>query len=211
MKFNLNLEDIKYAKILYQDLDGTPCSTKAAIKSVDEREVITCTKFEKTVNLNVPQEVTLSLVCKDGLYRTKTKLKSFYNQNDYIFFVLEAPQGLEYTQNREFFRVPVEYDCVYTVFSDNKKYEYKTHTYDISANGVSIFMTEHKISNAESTLEIIFDGITIATQVKYIRSEKIENGYKLSFAFSAITNTDRDFISQICIRKQLEQKRNSIK
>lgn len=211
MKFNLNLEDIKYTKILYQDLDGTPCTTKAAIKSVDERELIACAKFENSVNIKSPQEVTLSLVCKDGLYRTKTKLKSSYEHGEYIFFALETPQGLEYTQNREFFRVPVEYDCVYTVFSDNKKYAYKTHTCDISANGVSIFMTEHKITDKDSTLEITFDGIDIATKVKYIRSEKVENGYKLSFAFSAITNTDRDFISQICIRKQLEQKRNSIK
>ncbi len=211
MKFNLNLEDIKYIKILYKDINGNPCTIKSAIKSVSEREIIACTKFENGLQIESPQDVTLSIVCHDGLYRTKTKLKSVDNEEPYIFFALETPQGLEYQQNREYFRVPIQYPCVYTITTEDKIKEFKTHTLDISANGVSIFMPVHEISNEESRIEISFNDISIASGIKYVRSEKIDGGYKLSFTYTAISNLDRDFISQVCIKKQLEQKRNLLK
>lgn len=208
MKFNLNLEDIKYIKILYKDLAGNPCTARAAMKSVNEREIIACAKFEDGLRIETPQEVTLSIVCNDGLYRTKTKLKSIDNAEPYIFFALETPQGLEYQQNREYFRVPAKYSCIYTITTEDKIKEFTTHTLDISANGVSIFMPVHEISNEEAEIEIAFGDIKISARIKYIRSEKFEEGYKLSFTYSAISNLDRDFISQICIKKQLEQRRN---
>lgn len=210
MKFNLNLEDIKYIKILYKDRNNSPCTIKAAIKSVNEREIISCVKFENGLQIELPQEVTLSIVCNDGLYRTKTRLKSVDNEEPYIFFALETPQGLEYQQNREYFRVPAQFHCTYTITTEDKIKEFTTHTIDISANGISIFMPVHEISNEESSIEIAFDDITIASGIKYVRSEKIEGGYKLSFTYTAISNLDRDFISQVCIKKQLEQKRHSI-
>lgn len=210
MKFNLNLEDIKYIKILYKNYNENPCTVKAAMKSVNEREIIACAKFDDGLKVETPQEVTLSVVCNDGLYRTKTKLKSVDNEDPYIFFALETPQGLEYQQNREYFRVPAQYSCVYTISTEDKIKEFKTHTLDISANGISIFMPVHEISNEESAIEIAFNDITIASRIKYVRSEKVEGGYKLSFTYTAISNLDRDFISQVCIKKQLEQKRNSI-
>ncbi len=210
MKFNLNLEDIKYIKILYKDYSGNPCNIKAAMKSVNEREIIACAKFENGLQIETPQEVTLSIVCNDGLYRTKTKLKSAANDEPYMFFALETPQGLEYQQNREYFRIPVQYPCIYTITTEDKIKEFKTHTLDISANGVSIFMPAHEISNEESRIEIMFNDISIASGIKYVRSEKIDDGYKLSFMYNAISNLDRDFISQICIKKQLEQKRGAI-
>ncbi len=208
MKFNLNLEDIKYIKILYKDFSGNPCTTRAAIKSVNEREIVACAKFENLIQIETPQETTLSIVCNDGLYRTKTNLKSIDYAEPYIFFALETPQGLEYQQNREYFRVPAKYNCVYSITSEDKIKEFTTHTCDISANGVSIFMPVHEISNEESEIEIAFNDIKIAARIKYVRSEKFEDGYKLSFTYTGISNLDRDFISQVCIQKQLEQRRN---
>ena len=210
MKFNLNLEDIKYIKILYKNYNETPCIIKAAIKSVNECEIIACSKFDDDLTIETPQEITLSVVCDNGLYRTKTKLKSIDNEDSYIFFTLETPQGMEYQQNREYFRVPAQYSCVYTISTEDKIKEFKTHTLDISANGISIFMPIHEISNEESTIEIKFNDISITPRIKYVRSEKVKGGYKLSFTYTAITNVDRDFISQVCIKKQLEKKRNSI-
>lgn len=211
MKFNLSLEDIKYIKILYKDNDGNPSTIKAAMKSVNEKEIIACAKSEDELYIETPQEITLSIICSDGLYRTKTKLKSAENEEPYIFFIIETPQGLEYQQNREYFRVSVEYNCIYKIVTEDKIKEFKTHTIDISANGVSIFLPVHEISTEEASIEIFFDDINIASKIRYVRSEKMENGYKLSFTYTAISNIDRDFISQVCIKKQLEQKRNSIK
>lgn len=210
MKFNLNLDDIKYIKILYKDIEGSPCTHKAAIKSVNEREILACAKFEDGLRIETPQEVTLSIVCSDGLYRTKTRLKSIDNEEPYTFFALETPQGLEYQQNREYFRVPAQYDCVYTIEDEAGNREYQTQICDISANGVSIFLPVHDISD-EASIEISFNEIKIAARIRYVRSERLEEGYKLSFTYAAISNLDRDFISQICIKKQLEQKRNSLK
>lgn len=206
MKFKFDLEDIKYIKILYKDTDDNPATIKAAIKRIDEKEIFACSKFEEGLYIETPQEITLSIICGDGLYRTKTKLKSIENDEPYTFFALESPLGLEYQQNREYFRVSAQFPCIYTVGSQ----EFKTQTCDISANGVSIVLPAHLITENDSMLALTFDGITIETQVRYVRSEKIEDGYKLSFTFTKISELDRDFISQVCIKKQLEQKRNSI-
>ena len=62
----------------------------------------------------------------------------------------------------------------------------------------------------DSDLFILINGIEIKTRVRHVRSEKTENGYKHSFFFVNISNNDRDFISQVCLKKQLEAKRNSI-
>ncbi len=208
MRFNLNLEDIKYLKILYMDNNGNPNTIKAAIKRFDSREILACVKYEKELELPIPQEITLSLVCSDGLYRTKTALKSFENAEPYIFLVLEPPQGLEYQQNREFFRVPAEYDCIYSIDLDGEIKSFRGKTYDISANGVSVILSEHLICEGDCYLEMNVEGIDLQTKVKYIRSESVENGYRLSFAYTQITQQDRDFISKVCIQNQLAQKRS---
>ena len=62
-------------------------------------------------------------------------------------------------------------------------------------------------------MEIYFN-----TPVEYEVLEKDDNlsvrytddGYKISFMFKEISENNRDFISQVCIKKQLEEKRNSI-
>jgi len=209
MRFNIDLEDIRYIKILYKDTDGHPCTVKAAIKKFDDKEILACSRVEDKISIKTPQDVTLSIICPDGLYRTKTRLKSIITEDLYIFYVLEPPMGLEYQQNREYFRVQVEYDCVYSLKIDGKIEHYKAKTYDISANGVSIVLPEHLISVEDCYLEILVEGIEIRTKIRYIRSEKTDDGYKLSYTFTQLTNEDRDLISRVCIQKQLEQKRNS--
>lgn len=210
MRFNIDLDNIKYIKILCMDKDDKPCTIKAAIKKINEREIIACAKFDEEFFVATPSDVTLSIVCTDGLYRTKTKLKTVENAEPYLIFALEIPQGLEYQQNREYFRVPVEYDCVYSVRTQDEINRVDAKTIDISANGVSILLPELIISEDESYLEISIEGIDIRSRVQYIRSEKLDKGYKVSFKFTQITNQDKDFISKVCIQKQLEQRRNSI-
>ena len=207
MKFNLNLENIKYVKILYQDSAGKPCSVKAAIKTFTATEILCCSKFEDGLYIKTPQEITLSIVCPDGLYRTKTNLKYVSNDEPYTFFSVVPPQNLEYQQNREFFRVEIALDCIYSYETNGEFINLNTQTSDISANGVSIIVPSLEVYSGDAYLNITIPEKKIKTKVKFIRSEKIDEGYKISFTFIDIPNHDRDLISQICIKKQLEEKR----
>ena len=209
MRFNIDIEDIKYLKITYQDAANNSCTVRAAIKVFDEDGIMACTFAGIETLPQIPQEVVLSLICPDGLYKPKTTLKSAKYSEPYVVFTLAPPQGLEREQNREYFRVPAGYDCIYTLNVDNKQLTFRAKTADISANGISLIIPEHVISNEECHLIININGIKIETDAKYIRSEKIDKGYRLSFTYTNISNQHRDFISRTCIHKQLEQKRRA--
>jgi len=207
MKFNLSIDNIKYVKILYANAEGNPVSVKAAIKKMDEREIVACFRVENDFNIKVPQQITLSIICAEGLYRTQTELKSYSCEAPYIFLYLKTPNSLEYQQNREYFRISAAYSCVYYVNNNGQPAAFNTATADISANGVSIILPVHVFSEEDAEIEMMVKEKLITAKIRYIRSEKIENGYKLSFTYSDISNRDRDYISQICIQKQLEDKR----
>ena len=209
MKFNLSIENIKYIKILYANAEGNPVSIKAAIKSFDDREMVSCFKHDKELNIKVPQQITLSIICSEGLYRTQTKLKSFSCEEPYTFLFLETPSSLEYQQNREYFRIPAIYNCVYYVKNNNQPATFTTQTVDLSANGVSICLPVHVFSEEDAEIEMMVEERLVCAKIRYVRSEKVDSGYKLSFTFTDISNRDKDFISQICIKTQLETKRNT--
>lgn len=208
MKFNLSIENIKYVKILYANMDGNPVSVKAAIKKMDEKEIVTCLRYEEKFDIKTPQQTTLSIICSEGLYRTKTKLKSYLIEEPYIFFFMETPSSLEYQQNREYFRIPAVYNCVYYVKNGEQTETYTTQTVDISANGVSIILPNHVFSEDDAEIEMMVEERLVCAKMRYVRSEKTDDGYKISFTYSDISNRDRDYISQVCIKKQLDDKRN---
>ena len=211
MRFNFNLEEIKYIKILLKDSEGKPHSLKSAIKRMNSREIIACTKFIDGLTILPHQDITLSIVCNDGLYRTITKLKSIEFAEPYMIFALETPEGMEYQQNREYFRVVAKYECIYSFRSGAEMLNFNAHTIDISANGVSIFMPINSLPESDAVLTIRIDGKDVYTKARCVRSEKLADGYKLSFAYTLIDETERDIIAQACIRKQLEERRNSLK
>ena len=208
MKFNLNIDDVKYAKVLFANNEGNPVSMKSAIKTINDTSIVTCIKFEEDFKIQTPQQVTLSFVCSEGLYRTKTKLLSYSCEAPYIFLTMETPNSLEYQQNREYFRVPAVYNCVYYVQNNGQPATFTATTENISANGVSIKLPVHVFSEENAEIEIMIEERLIRTKISYVRSEKTSSGYKLSFKYVGIKNRDRDFISQVCIKKQLEEKRN---
>ena len=210
MKFNLDLNSVKYIKINYKDVNGNICSTKAALKRIDDREILACRKFEDGIKVETPQNITLCVVCNDGLYQTKTVLKSVENDEPYTFFILETPAAIDYQQNREYFRVAVNYDCIFTTSSYYETRQLKAQTFDISANGISLIFPIHEISMEKAKLYITINNRDIEANLKFVRSEKVEKGYKFSFMFSKISTADQDFIAQTCIQKQLEQRRRSI-
>lgn len=211
MKFNFRLEDIKYAKIHYQDKEDNYLSARLAIKRIDAREIFACAKFNDGIDIQVPQTVVLSIVCNDGIYKTKTMLKSYDNEEPYTFFALETPKEIEYEQNREYFRVTSSYDCVYSFEKDGEQKEFYSKTTDISANGVSIILPEFAVSNGITDLTINIGNRDIRLKVRYVRAEQLAEGYKISFSYARISDADRDYISQVCLKKQLDERRNSIR
>ena len=211
MKFYFRPDSIKYAKILYKDGNLHPNNHRVAIKEINEREIIACTKFEDGLDILVPQEVTLSIVCNDGIYKSKTILKSYDNDEPYTFFIMDTPTGIEYEQNREYFRIAYKSDCLYKVMVNESIMQYSAEIYDISANGISIILPECIISELPASLEINLDGRILEVKVDYVRSEKKENGYRIAFTFSKLSESIRDYISQVCIKKQLEERRKNLK
>ena len=117
---------------------------------------------------------------------------------------------MEYQQNREYFRILGSYNCAYYVTEDEKTKCYTTKTVDISANGVSIIIPELAFSEEDSDIEIMINEKIIQTKIRYVRSERINEGYKISFTYTNISDADRDYISQVCIKQQLEQKKTSL-
>ena len=208
MKFNLNMEDIKYLKILYSDENNHPSSIKVAMKKVDEYRLTACIKAEDEMKIRTPQEITLSIICGEGLYRTQTRLISTSYEQPYLYLFMDTPIGLEYQQNREYFRVSAAFNASYYVNVNDEFKNYTTQTFDISANGVSIILPEHAVSEDDAEIDMMVNEKIVHAKIRYIRSEKTDGGYKISFTYSDISNRDRDYISQICIKKQLEDKRN---
>jgi c-di-GMP-binding flagellar brake protein YcgR len=206
MKFNLKEEEIKYIKIFYTDIEKKELTTRAVIKKINNREIIACAKFEEKCHITTPQNVSISFVYSDGIYKTNTTLKSAENEEPYLFFIFETPQEVFYEQNREFFRINSSYNCT-CIGKDN--FEFNTKSLDLSANGISI-LTEN-FENIPDEIIIFINNTPIPTTVQHIRTEEYSDKYKMSFTFINISEKNQNLISQTCIQKQLEQRRNSIK
>lgn len=210
MQFKFDIKNILYIKILYKDSNDKTCTAKAAIKNVSEKEIVACAKFEDSICAYTPQDVTLSIVCNDGLYRTQTLLKAIQNEDPYTYLYLNVPNGFEYQQNREYFRIGVNLDCKYKYKKDEQEYEFQTQTCNISANGVTIILPKFEVPDEDAELRVLIYGIELFIKVRYVRTEVYEDCYKVSFTYSEITEADRDLISQTCIKQQLEQRRKYV-
>ena len=207
MKFGNNTEDIKYIKVEYLDNNEASKIIKAFVKNINEQNIYASLKIDdEKLHIKIPQDIILNIVGLDGLYTAPSKLKFIEYKEDFAYLTIENPENLEYHQKREYFRIGIEYDCVYIV----NKMQIPSKTFDISANGVSIIVPEQLVPEENAKLIINLNDFKIQTEVKYIRSEKLQNGYKLSFMYTKISENDRDKISQACIKYQLEMKKNSL-
>lgn len=210
MHFNLNIEDIKYIKIYYKDLDSNQRSFRAAVRKINNSEILASTKLEDSLTIRTPQEVSLKIICNNGLYNATTNLLAIFNDDPYVFVKLEPPTNIVFQQNREYFRVGVQYDCLIRTKIENEWVETPAQSYDISANGVSVIIDKPIITNDTTNINMRIDDRFVKANVQYVRSEKYKDKYKLSLKYIKINESERDFISQTCIKKQLEQKRNSL-
>ena len=210
MKFDFTQEEIHYVKIIYRNSDGKAASVKASVRSISENNITACAKSSDGLYIKTPQDIVLGIICKEGLYSSDTTLKSVYNDKPYTFFNITKPQDFEFHQNREFFRVNLNLECIYSYESENKFINIKTKTVDISANGVTILLASMGATTGALYLNIEANGRKIKTKVKYIRSEKTDSGYRVSLRYDDISEHDRDYISQICLQKQLSDKRKML-
>ena len=211
MSFNLKVEEIKYIKILYTTTEGEVIKSKAAVKKIDAREIVACEKYQENVFVKTPQEIDLSIIYNDGIYKAKGILKTFENSDPYMFFIIETPQNYEREQKREFFRVNSNYACTLKSNNSDKETSYAVSCINISANGIKVLSKAEFTEKKPFILLIQIKDKTIQTEAKIIRSEKIKNNFEISLTFTKISDKDRDYISQTCLQKQLEQKRNSLK
>lgn len=210
MKLKLDIDEVKYIKIMIPKAEDSSETIRATIKDINDREIIACGKLDSSHTIETPQEVVMSIVCDDGIYRTKTKIKSYEKEEPYAFFYLETPENIDYRQDREYFRVLAFYDCEYEVVINDEPIVIKAKSVDISASGLSLFAPSLLVSNNDAKLKINIDGEIIETKARFVRNEKVEQGYRISFAYTNISKKDRDLISKVCLAKQIEEKRNRL-
>lgn len=203
MKFNLSPEKIKYIKLTYDDNSGISHCAKAAFKSFMGGEIYACAKVDMPLYIKTPQDIQLSIICDEGLYRASTILTGVENEEPYAYFTIITPQDYDYQQKREFFRVRMDGNVI-------MRFGSKITTgkiYDISANGIRLQLDENTDIPQDVTLDILFEPKSIKTAARYIRTDCDEGIQKAAFCFVNLSDTGRDIISQKCIQKQLEEKR----
>ncbi len=211
MKLNLNAENINYIKITYKDNNSFSHCIKASVKSINSIDIIACIKTEERLYIKTPQEIELGIAGDNGLFKANSVLKYTDWQEPYEFLGIKIPDDAEFFQNREYFRVKTEQSAEIILESDDnnlKKILCKTH--DLSANGVCLVLDRLYDFPEDAKLKIRFPEREVITKAKYIRSDEDDGIVKVSYEFNELSSQDMDFISQVCLKIQLENKRKTL-
>ena len=203
MKLSFNLENINYLELTCV-VNSKVQVLKLAVKEKREYDFHAVVPNMGSVRVETPQEVLLKFVCKDGVYKTNTTLKEVLDEGENTCFVIENPKSLDYQQNREYFRILAEYECVYTVETEDGVESLEAKTYDISAGGVSIIVNKSVFSTEETSILIMADDRHIRSHLKFIRCEAFDSAYKISFEFTDLAEADFALLSEMCINAQLK-------
>ena len=204
MKINFNLETIEFIQIECLNDKGEEHKIRLALKEKRENDFVAITETEEIFCIDTPKEVTLSLVSNNNLYKTTTTLKEFYRCNEYLNFVIQNPETLDFQHNREFYRVPAQFDCIYTIDTDEGIESFNAETYDISPGGVSIITNVNIIPTRETSIVIFMPDRELKAYLKFVRCDAFEDKYKLSFFFLEMRPNDLEMLEQYCITKQLK-------
>ena len=211
MKFSLSIENINYLKIGYKDDDDFTHCAKVAIKSLGVREIHATAKFGEGIEVETPQEVELGFACDNGLYKAKSILKYVERCEDDVFlFVVQTPEEVDYYQNREYFRVKLNENATIVCKDGDKNRNYACETHDLSANGVSLILDRNYKIPEDVELIFYLPKKQVRVSAKRVRIDNEDNKYKYSFNFIGLDESDLDYISQICLKKQLEIRRKSL-
>ena len=203
---SLNSEDIKYIKFNYVDTENNKKEIKASVKTYNEKNIFACAKFDNNLTLKTPQDISLKFVCKGGIYKSNSILNSIEKDEPYIFFNIRTPQALTFSQEREYFRVKMENKVILNF--DDKSYE--CDIYDISASGIKIILPKNIDIKDDVELNILFNRDNVKTKAKLVRKDIEKNIILVSFYYINLKETNLDIISQKCIQKQLEDRKNKL-
>ena len=210
MKIDLTSANINYLKITYRDNDDFSHCIKAAVRYINDFEIVASAKFDEYPKIQTPQDVELGIACDNGLYKANTRLLNTTQDNSYTVFSLKIPEDIDFQQNREFFRVKLHEDANIAYEENGELKQVSAITYDISANGVRIEL-DNNFDFPETVKIVLFLAQkTIEAKAKYIRTDNEDNVIKASFRFENIAQSDLDYISQICLQKQLEERRKNL-
>lgn len=210
MNFDLKPETINYIKILYKDGNDFMHCVKASIKTINEHIIYACLKKEEWEKIPAPQDVVLNFICDNGLYKSKSVLKYTKYEEPYLYVCVKTPDETEFQQNREYFRVRLDKDVVISFTAQEEVIRVASKIYDISANGLRVRLDSRTAFPEEVFIDIYFDNREIRTKAEFIRTDEEDDILKASFRFLNLAENDMDYISQVCIRKQIEDKRSSL-
>ena len=211
MKFDLKIESINYVKILYKDDNDFLHCVKASLKTLNEYDIYTCIKKDEWEKVPFPQDITISFACFDGLYKADTTLKYVRYEEPFLYFSIKPPEEVKYQQEREFFRVNINIPAVVSYKIDEFIERIQCKTFDLSANGIKIKLEDEKYFPEEVSIDLYFEKRVIRTNAKYMRTDTEDDIITAAFNFIDLSENDTDYLSQICIRKQIEDKRHSLK
>ena len=201
MQLSFDLKSIKYLKIEYTT-NNVDYSYKLALKEKKENSFIALMPREEKIELTTPSTVVLSFICHDGLYRTDAIIENISEDEDYTIIEIQNPKTLDYQQNRSYYRILADYDCVYTIETEDGMESFNATTYDISAGGISIITDKNTIPTRETSIIIYTPERSIKSYLKFIRCEAFEDAYKLSFIFIDLEEKDFEYLTKICVDKQ---------
>jgi len=202
MKLRFDLNDIKYLKLRYIKNGRIECIKLALKEKVENKFVAIFSKID-VENIATPQEVSIDFICHDGIYKTKATLLSVYNDDDYSHFVIQNPKSLNYQENRNFYRVIAKHDCIYTIDTPNGAKSFDTCTYDLSAGGVSIILSDIAVSKEEMSILIFLPDRDIRAHLQFVRCEIYGDEYKLAFEFTDLSDRDYETLFNLCLKEQL--------
>lgn len=201
MDFNLQIDEINYVKIYFQENNNAKV-INANVNFIDDD--ITILYIKKIVKFDIArlQEIKLEFVCNDGLYSSESVVNAISSDNKYNILTIKTPKNACLQQLREFFRVKTNID-VNLKFDNNV---YNCISNNISANGICISLKQKIIIPQNVDLEIIFCDRKISTNAIVTRVDDT----LVALNFLNMTRNNVDYISKYCIQQQLELKRKML-
>lgn len=196
MYLKLNLLDIQYLEIEFDNSESTK-SYKLELQEKNETNFIATMPDDKDFFIHTPHSILLTLVCAESLFQTKAVIENFYKENGQIVLIIKNPEAMDFEHNREYYRAFKEFDCIYTVETENGIEAFNAVTYDISIGGVTIVTAENIIPKRETSIVICTPNKDFKAHVEFSRCDAFGDNYKLAFIFIDLSDEDIMFLNDI--------------
>lgn len=170
----------------------------------------------RTVILHIDMEVTIEFVGKDEVpYRFTSRIKGEVKEKLQMI-CLEVPpsEKMKRIQRRQFVRTDAVLDVQ---IQPTNKEEFRTLSYNISGGGIALILADGRSFQSGESLRLIIslseEGNTrqIETEavVRRIFDDLKSGKRKMTLEYTGIAASDRQFLLQYCIRRQLNKRRKA--